>query len=43
MSNRALIEIIAGCFLGTAIAAGLIFGILELADFMVEMTHELSR
>lgn len=43
MSNRALVEIVAGCFLGTAIAAGMIFGIIELADIIVEWSHEFSR
>lgn len=38
MSMRTVAEIIGGIFLGTALAAALIFGMIELADFMVEMT-----
>lgn len=43
MSMRTVAEIIGEIFLGTALAAALIFGIIELADLMVEMTDELSR
>lgn len=41
MSNRALAEIILGCFLGTALGAAMIFGMIELADKMLEWTDAL--
>lgn len=43
MSNRALLEIVGGILLGTAMAAALVFGILELADAIMEVSDELSR
>lgn len=40
MSNRALFQIVAGCVLGVAIGGAIIYGIVELADLIVEQTHE---
>lgn len=43
MSIRTFAEIAFGCLIGTALAAALSYGIVELADWMVEVTDELSK
>lgn len=40
MSNRLLYEIVIGCALGLALGGALLYGIVELADWIVEEAHE---
>jgi hypothetical protein len=38
LSNRLLFELVLGCLIGIALSAAMLFGIIELADWIVERT-----
>lgn len=40
MSTRAWFQIVLGCLLGCVLCGVLMFGLLEMADWIVEKTHE---
>lgn len=43
MSTRLLAEIILGCVMGIALGAAIIYGLVELADYIVEQSNALYR
>jgi hypothetical protein len=38
LSNRVIFELVLGCAMGIALGAALLYGLVELADWMVEHT-----
>lgn len=38
--SRAVLEIVFGCIVGLAIGGAVLYGVVELADLIVEHTHE---
>lgn len=43
MSKRLLCEVVLGCLLGLTLGVAVLYGLVELADWIVEQTHEFSR
>jgi hypothetical protein len=41
MNNRVVCELIVGCAMGIALGAAVLYGLVELADWIVETTNAL--